>query len=119
MYDSTFANDDCNLIHGDLHRYNIMSKNDSLLAIDPIGYIAPKEIDIARYIGTELTDVSGDINQHFQKLIIAFSSICDKERLKKALFVDVVFRLHNSLFENENYILTDKWLKVLNNIVFR
>lgn len=96
-----------------------MSKNDSLLAIDPIGYIAPKEIDIARYIGTELTDVSGDINQHFQKLIIAFSSICDKERLKKALFVDVVFRLHNSLFENENYILTDKWLKVLNNIVFR
>lgn len=119
VYDSTFANDDCNLIHGDLHRYNIMSKNDSLLAIDPIGYIAPKEIDIARYIGTELTDVSGDINQHFQKLIIAFSSICDKERLKKALFVDVVFRLHNSLFENENYILTDKWLKVLNNIVFR
>ncbi|MDE5963964.1 MAG: hypothetical protein K2G65_01015, partial [Eubacterium sp.] len=97
--------------------YNIMSKNNQLVAIDPIGYIAPIEIDIARFIGTELTDGNGNITENYKRLLEQFSSVADPERLKKACFIDIVFRLHNSLFENENYDLTDKWLNVLNQIV--
>jgi hypothetical protein len=95
-----------------------MSKNNSLVAIDPIGYIAPKEFDIARYIGTELTDNNCDIILSMHNMINYFSSIVDENKLKSALFIDIVFRLHNSLFENHNYKLTDKWLdilKILNN----
>jgi 2-C-methyl-D-erythritol 4-phosphate cytidylyltransferase len=117
-YNNVFANSNTALIHGDLHRYNIMSKNNSLVAIDPIGYIAPKEFDIARYIGTELTDNNCDIILSMHNMINYFSSIVDENKLKSALFIDIVFRLHNSLFENHNYKLTDKWLdilKILNN----
>ena len=113
LYNKTFTSSDNALIHGDLHRYNIMSKGGELCAIDPIGYFAPREIDIARYIGTELTDTDGDIKSLYNELIDYFSSVCDKERLCAAVFIDVVFRLHNSLFENEDYKLTDKWLNVL------
>lgn len=115
-YGKVFSNSEHVLIHGDLHRYNIMSKNGSLVAIDPIGYIAPREFDIARYIGTELTDGEGDINKNAQIMLDYFSPLSSYDKLKSALFVDCVFRLHNSLFENDNYILTDKWLEVINKI---
>lgn len=108
-YKAVFADSPLTLIHGDLHRYNIMGKNDELIAIDPIGYIAPREFDIARYIGTELTDGSAAADE----MLDYFSPIADRSRLKSALFIDIVFRLHNSLFENENYNLTDKWLGIL------
>lgn len=114
LYDETFSSKDETLIHGDMHRYNIMSKNGQFMAIDPIGYIAPVEIDIARFIGTELTEAQDNIKVLFDDLIEEFSVISDKRRLKIACFIDMVFRLHNSLFENDDYILTDKWLKVLN-----
>lgn len=111
-YDRVFSGAETTLIHGDLHRYNIMGKNDELVAIDPIGYIAPKEFDVARYVGTELTD--GDAN--VSDMLDYFSAVAEKNKLKSALFIDIVFRLHNSLFENENYDLTDKWLKILDEI---
>ncbi len=116
LYDDTYSEQESVLIHGDLHSYNIMSKNNQLVAIDPIGYIAPIEIDAARFIGTVLTDGSGDIAKNYYSLIDRFSTVADSEKLKKACFIDIVFRLHNSLFENENYTLTDKWLNVLNQI---
>ncbi len=113
LFDKTFSKSNRVLLHGDLHRYNIMSKNGRLCAIDPIGYIAPKEFDIARYIGTELTDTESDKRELYNSLIAYFADICDKDKLEAAVYIDMVFRLHNSLFENENYDLTDKWLSVL------
>ena len=118
LFDATFGNSNRVLIHGDLHRYNIMKKNGELCAIDPIGYLAPKEFDIARYIGTELTDTDGDRQALFDTLIDTFSRFCDKEKLIAAVYIDMIFRLHNSLFENDNYDLTDKWLAVLDEIAF-
>lgn len=113
LFKDTFSEDDFTLIHGDLHRYNIMKKNQELVAIDPIGYIAPKEVDIARYIGTELCDGCRDVAASANEMIEYFSQIADKQIIKKMLFIDIVFRLHNSLFENDDYSLTDRWLNVL------
>ena len=113
IYCSVFNDSEKNLIHGDLHRYNIMSKNEGRVAIDPIGYIAPQEFEIARYIGTELTDTDTDIKELYEAMLKKFSSFADYSRLKAALYIDCVFRLHNSIFENETFELTDKWIKVL------
>ena len=52
LYDKMFANDEFCLVHGDMHRYNIMKSGELITAIDPIGYIAPLELDIVRFIGT-------------------------------------------------------------------
>lgn len=117
-YDRVLSKSECTLIHGDLHRYNIMMKGDELVAIDPIGYIAPKELDVARYIGTELSDNECDISKSVDEMLDYFAPIVDREVLKTALFIDIVFRLHNSIFENETYSLTDKWLEVLDKLKY-
>ena len=118
LFDDTFSESQHVLIHGDLHRYNMMKKNGELCAIDPIGYVAPKEFDIARYIGTELTDTDKESSELFEELLKYFSVLCPIEKIRRATVIDMIFRLHNSLFENEDYVLTDKWLKVLEEINF-
>lgn len=113
VYDKMFGNDKCCLVHGDMHRYNIMKSKDCVVAIDPIGYIAPIELDIARFIGTELTDTKDDVQKKKAELVEYFAPLSSKDRIESLLFVDMVFRLHNSLFENDTFELTDKWLNIL------
>lgn len=113
LYKKEFLNDKKYLIHGDMHRYNIMYDSGNIRAIDPIGYIAPCEFDIARFIGTELTDKCNLNKPDFDGLISFFADIVSFDKLKAALFIDIVFRLHNSIFENDSFELTDKWLKIL------
>ena len=117
LFDETFSESQHVLLHGDLHRYNMMIKNGEICAIDPIGYIAPKEFDIARYIGTELTDTDKETKPLFEELLKYFSVLCPVEKIRKAALIDMIFRLHNSLFENDDYTLTDKWLKVLDTLI--
>ena len=118
LYDKFFINDKMALVHGDLHRYNIMKSNDLISAIDPIGYIAPVELDIARFIGTELTDTAEDKVEVKNELINYFEPISDRKRIEAMLIVDMVFRLHNSIFENDTFELTDKWLEVLESVYY-
>ncbi len=113
LYDKVFANDEFCLVHGDMHRYNIMKSGELITAIDPIGYIAPLELDIVRFIGTELTDTTEDVQKKKAELVEYFVPLSSKERIESLLFVDMVFRLHNSLFENDTFELTDKWLSIL------
>ena len=113
LYDKMFANDEFCLVHGDMHRYNIMKSGELITAIDPIGYIAPLELDIVRFIGTELTDTTEDVQKKKAELVEYFAPLSSKERIESLLFVDMVFRLHNSLFENDTFELTDKWLSIL------
>ena len=113
LYDKVFANDKFCLVHGDMHRYNIMKSGELITAIDPIGYIAPLELDIVRFIGTELTDTTEDVQKKKAELVEYFAPFSSKERIESLLFVDMVFRLHNSLFENDTFELTDKWLSIL------
>ena len=113
VYNDIFKDDKKYLVHGDLHRFNIMKTNDEMVAIDPIGYVAPLELDIARFIGTELTQAKSNVLELKNCLVDYFSPISSKERIEAMLFVDMVFRLHNSIYENESFELTDKWLKLL------
>lgn len=113
IYDEVFLKEKLYLVHGDLHRYNIMKSDELVTAIDPIGYIAPIELDIARFIGTELTDAKDDRNKLRDELVDYFSPLSSKEKIEAMLFVDMVFRLHNSIFENDTFELTDKWLEVI------
>ena len=114
VFNECFGDEKNYLVHGDLHRFNIMKTNDEIVAIDPIGYIAPVELDIARYIGTELTNSNQDIKELKSKLIDYFLGISSEEKIEAMLYIDIVFRLHNSIYENDSFELTDKWLDVLN-----
>lgn len=113
LYKEVFDGEKKSLIHGDMHRYNLMYNNNDICAIDPIGYIAPYEIDIARFIGTEFTENEAMTVDNYKKLIDFFSDVVDEKKLKSAIIIDIIFRLHNSIFENDSFELTDKWLRIL------
>ena len=116
VFNDYFKDEKSYLVHGDLHRFNIMKTSDEIVAIDPIGYIAPVELDIARFIGTELTNSTQDIKELKTKLVEYFSGISSKEKIEVMLYIDIAFRLHNSIYENDSFELTDKWLDVLNEV---
>lgn len=117
LYKKTFAKDKLYLLLGDAHKYNLIEDKDGYIAIDPIGYIAPKEIEYARYIGTVLTEDLDNAGENLQKAVGLFSKYSTQEKIIKALFIDVVFRLHNTTFENDDDILARKWLKVIDEIL--
>ncbi len=116
IYNSEFASDKLYLLLGDTHKYNLIEDKNGYIAIDPIGYIAPKEIEFARYIGTVLTEDLTNADKNLQKAIELFSRYSTKDKILKALFVDIVFRLHNTTFENDDDVLARKWLKILLNL---
>lgn len=117
LYKNNFADDKVYLLLGDAHKYNLIEDNGKYIAIDPIGYIAPKEIEFARYIGTVLTEDLDSIKENLEKALSLFSKYSSKDKILKALFIDVVFRLHNTTFENDDDILARKWLKVVDEIL--
>lgn len=103
-------------IHGDMHRRNLLENKDTIKAIDPIGYIAPIEIEFARYIGTELemlVDVycKEELYSLWRDLIDYFKRFSND--IEEAVYVDIVFRMHNATFECIDNVLVDRWLKVL------
>lgn len=67
------------LIHGDLHHYNILKSDDSWKAIDPKGYLAPKEYEIAPFLKNNLKD---DIENTVKRRIERFSEILNFDRKK-------------------------------------
>ncbi|MCM1286164.1 MAG: 2-C-methyl-D-erythritol 4-phosphate cytidylyltransferase [Acetobacter sp.] len=117
LYKNVFGGEKKSLIHGDMHRYNLMYNDNDIRAIDPIGYIAPCEIDIARFIGTEFTENEQMTVENYKKFVDFFSDIVDKDKLKSAIIIDIIFRLHNSIFENDSFELTDKWLRILSLLI--
>jgi streptomycin 6-kinase len=44
------------LLHGDLHHYNILSKNNSWMVIDPQGLIGEREYDLIQYLLNKLPE---------------------------------------------------------------
>ena len=114
IYDKYFSDKKSYILLGDAHKYNLLKDGDIFVAIDPIGYIAPKEFEIARFIGTVLTEnIEGDIKWYLRDTVQSFSTITDSTLLRAALYVDMVFRMHNTTFEDDNDVLRNKWLKIL------
>lgn len=116
LYKKNFSNSTKYIIHGDMHRHNLLVLNNTIKAIDPIGYIAPYEIEYARYIGTELELLVDScceeyVHSKWQDMLSFFGKL--SPLIYDALFIDVVFRMHNATFECDDDKLVNRWLKVL------
>ncbi len=113
LFDRYFECEDTYLLLGDAHKYNLIKDGGIFLAIDPIGYVAPKEIEFARFIGTALTENLDEAKNTLVKTVEFFEKYSDRDKLIAALIIDVAFRLHNTTFENDDDVLADKWIYVL------
>lgn len=106
-------------IHGDLHQFNIIKNTSRYVAIDPIGFKAPKEFETARFIRNDILKNTGfEMTERFGLLVDYFSKWCNKDLIIRAEYVDLAYTLYNSTFENDSPSQSEKMLKLLN-IVYK
>lgn len=116
LYDDKFKNKPLYVLHGDLHRFNILKNPKRVVAIDPIGYLAPIEIEFVRFIGTELEQgIHKKSKKDLESLLFFWLNFFGKysSDLIYALYIDIVFRMHNATFECSDSSLAKRWINVL------
>lgn len=116
LYDRYFSMSPLFFLHGDLHYGNILILGDCIRAVDPIGYIAPEAFEYARFIGSELDKSMTCLSKYkteeiLSKWLVVFSTFCDN--ILEALYIDVAFRMHNTLIEFSSSYSFDRWLKII------
>jgi streptomycin 6-kinase len=91
------------LLHGDLHHYNILSKNDSWMVIDPQGLIGEREYDLIQYLLNKLPEK--DCREIIKKRINNFTEELglNKERILMWGIAHSILSTAWSVEDNENY----------------
>lgn len=91
------------LLHGDLHHYNILSKNDSWMVIDPQGLLGEREYDLIQYLLNKLPEM--DCKEIIKKRINIFTEELglNKERILMWGIAHSILSTAWSVEDNENY----------------
>lgn len=89
-------------IHGDAHIHNILRDSQNTYLIDPIGYMAPFEVEYARFIGTYIRE-----NEAYNLLSAIIQKVvcgkCDSRQVLSAIGFDVTMRACNTFCEGNTY----------------
>jgi streptomycin 6-kinase len=91
------------LLHGDLHHYNILSKNNSWMVIDPQGLIGEREYDLIQFLLNKLPEK--DCKEVIKKRIDIFAEELglNKESILMWGIAHSVLSTAWSVEDNENY----------------
>jgi streptomycin 6-kinase len=91
------------LLHGDLHHYNILSKNNSWMVIDPQGLIGEREYDLIQFLLNKLPEK--DCKEVIKKRIDIFAEELglNKERILMWGIAHSILSTAWSVEDNENY----------------
>lgn len=117
LYDNVFKNEKLFYIHGDLHEFNILKNHDCYVAIDPIGFKAPAEFEVSRFIRNDMLKNSGfGLNERFELLLNYFSKWLNRDLIICAEYIDLAYTLYNSTFENDTPQQTEKMISLLNTV---
>lgn len=103
MYDLYFADAPRFLCHGDLHTFNIILGKDGYVAVDPIGLIAPRELEFVRFIRNDILNIKTfGMRERLSLLLAYFSRWAGKKSLLLFLYIDTVYVTFNCTFEHPN-----------------
>jgi streptomycin 6-kinase len=91
------------LLHGDLHHYNILSKNNSWMVIDPQGLTGEREYDLIQYLLNKLPEEG--CTEVIRKRIVIFAQELglNKERILMWGIAHSILSIAWSVEDNENY----------------
>ena len=113
-YYENFDEKDLKLIHGDLRAENIMEINNKFKAIDPIGYIAPIEMEPARFIIGDIYHNSNyDCIDRLKILVNFFEKWFNYDKIIYGLYIYYVMISYNSVFEFEDTKRTEYYLDII------
>ena len=116
-YESTFSKSKLYVIHGDLREENILEYDGKFYAIDPIGYVAPLEMETSRFIIEDIYNNMGyDHIDRLEILLNYFSKWFDRKKLIVALYIFFVMITYNSAFEYEKSDITKQYISLINKI---
>lgn len=116
-YYKIYEKDKLKLIHGDLRVENIMEMDNQYKAIDPIGYIAPLEMEAARFIIGDVYHNKGyDCIDRINILLNFFKKWFSYDKIVYGLYIYYVMIAYNSVFENEDDIMPKYYLDIINRI---
>ena len=105
-----FAEAEQYFLHRDLHRRNLLSSSDSIIAIDPLGVIGPKEFEFTISILIESKANVGKECEIIEKMLNHYSEYCDSVRLRAALFITLVHKMNEYVFSKYDEYALAKWV---------
>ena len=114
FFDKYFKNDTLYVIHGDLRKENILKDDNEYYAIDPIGYVAPIELETSRFIIDDITtNKLFNTNDRIELLLNYFSKWFNKEKILIATYIFTAFITYNSTFENTDITQTKEYIELM------
>lgn len=110
--DRYFKNDDLYFMHGDLHSGNVLKDTSHFYAVDPLGFLAPRDFIFTRFAIFQIV-FSEDIAEQFLKTAEFLSDYIDIEKFTVALFIDTVMAIHTGIVQDhDEYKLVNTFLKL-------
>ena len=91
------------IIHGDAHEYNMLMDGENCVLIDPLGYVAPFEIEYARYLGTAMKFTQMSADEFFGLLKRILPESADLRAVLTAFAIDTTLRGCNTFIEGNTY----------------
>ena len=115
LYDRFFSDAPLYLCHGDLHAFNVLLGEDRYEAVDPIGVIAPRELEFVRFIRNDILNIrSFGMRERLDLLLSYFSRWTGRKSLLLFLYIDTVYVTYNCTFEHPTDEQTRYNLKLIN-----
>lgn len=96
-----FKNDELYFMHGDLHSGNVLKGVNRFFAVDPLGFLAPRDFVFARFAIFQ-TIFSENIAEQFHETAAFLSDYIDKEKFTAAVFVDTVMAIHTGIVQDHD-----------------
>ncbi|MBQ6164382.1 MAG: 2-C-methyl-D-erythritol 4-phosphate cytidylyltransferase [Clostridia bacterium] len=101
LYERYFSDAPLYLCHGDLHAYNVLLGEDHYSAVDPIGVIAPRELEFVRFMRNDILNIrSFGMRERLDLLLSYFSRWTGRKSLLLFLYIDTVYVTYNCTFEH-------------------
>ena len=102
LYGETFDNSPLYILHGDLIDLNVLDDGERYYGVDPIGFLAPIELECARFIRNDTRNHPEEgYENRFNRLVRFFERFFDRDRLIKMFVIDMAYCTYNSVFEND------------------
>lgn len=108
-----FDNIDLYYMHGDLHSGNVIKKGAKFVAIDPLGFLAPKEFIFARFSIFELAFAKNK-KEILAELVEFLKNYISIEKFYMALIVDTDLAILTGIVQlNDGYEMTNRFVEVM------